>query len=159
MCIGVGQGIAAHHRTRLKSKGIAPCHLTSRTSTETARRVSPAGPRHAARIPVPAVRVDGEALAVAAAACCCAASLSEVTGPVFGHDVLKANDFDLTKQHAGEPIGERIVVSGRVLDGNARPVANTLVEIWQANAAGRYPHSATSTTRRPIPTSPVPAAR
>ncbi len=68
------------------------------------------------------------------------ASLSEVTGPVFGFDVLKAYDNDLTKQHAGEPIGERIVVSGRVLDANGRPVANTLVEVWQANAAGRYPH-------------------
>jgi protocatechuate 3,4-dioxygenase beta subunit len=67
-------------------------------------------------------------------------SLSEVTGPLFGFDVIKANDFDLTRQHAGEPIGERIVVSGRVLDANARPVTNTLVEIWQANAAGRYPH-------------------
>src|SRR5512141_2934825 len=68
------------------------------------------------------------------------ATLSEVTGPVFGFDRIMANDFDLTKQHAGEPLGERIVVSGRVLDANARPVANTLVEIWQANAAGRYPH-------------------
>ena len=68
------------------------------------------------------------------------ASLSEVTGPLFGFDVIRANDFDLTKQHPGEPIGERIVVSGRVLDANARPVASTLVEIWQANAAGRYPH-------------------
>jgi len=67
-------------------------------------------------------------------------SLSEVTGPLFGYDIIKANDFDLTKQHAGVPIGERIVVSGRVLDANARPVTNTLVEIWQANAAGRYPH-------------------
>ena len=67
-------------------------------------------------------------------------SLSEVTGPLFGYDVIKANDFDLTKQGNSEPIGERIVVSGRVLDANARPVANTLVEIWQANAAGRYPH-------------------
>lgn len=67
-------------------------------------------------------------------------SLSEVTGPLFGHDLIKANDFDLTKQHAANPIGERIAVSGRVLDANARPVANTLVEIWQANAAGRYPH-------------------
>src|SRR5690349_16472449 len=67
-------------------------------------------------------------------------TLSEVTGPIFGYDRIMANDFDLTKQHAGDPIGERIVVSGRVLDGNARPVANTLVEIWQANAAGRYPH-------------------
>jgi protocatechuate 3,4-dioxygenase beta subunit len=67
-------------------------------------------------------------------------TLSEVTGPLFGHELIKANDFDLTKQGNGDPIGERIVVSGRVLDGNARPVANTLVEIWQANAAGRYPH-------------------
>lgn len=68
------------------------------------------------------------------------ASLSEVTGPVFGFDVLKANDHDLTRQHAGDPIGERIVVSGRVLDANGRPVPHTLVEVWQANAAGRYPH-------------------
>ncbi|HEY2815922.1 MAG TPA: protocatechuate 3,4-dioxygenase subunit beta [Casimicrobiaceae bacterium] len=67
-------------------------------------------------------------------------SLSEVTGPLFGSDMLKANDFDLTQQGNGDPIGERIVVSGRVLDTNARPVANTLIEIWQANAAGRYPH-------------------
>ncbi|MDQ2916244.1 MAG: protocatechuate 3,4-dioxygenase subunit beta [Casimicrobiaceae bacterium] len=67
-------------------------------------------------------------------------SLSEVTGPLFGWDMIKSNDFDLTRQHPGDPIGERIVVSGRVLDANARPVANTLVEIWQANAAGRYPH-------------------
>jgi len=67
-------------------------------------------------------------------------SLSEVTGPLFGFDLLKENDFDLTKQGTSDPIGERIVVSGRVLDTNARPVANTLIEIWQANAAGRYPH-------------------
>ena len=67
-------------------------------------------------------------------------SLSEVTGPLFGHDLIRANDFDLTRQHAADPIGERIVVGGRVLDANAKPVANTLVEIWQANAAGRYPH-------------------
>ncbi|MEO8345715.1 MAG: protocatechuate 3,4-dioxygenase subunit beta [Betaproteobacteria bacterium] len=67
-------------------------------------------------------------------------SLSEVTGPLFGHDLIRANDFDLTRQHAGDPIGERIVVSGRILDANAKPVANTLVEVWQANSAGRYPH-------------------
>ena len=67
-------------------------------------------------------------------------SLSETTGPLFGHEFIKANDYDLTKQGNGDPIGERIVVSGRVLDANARPVANTLVEIWQANGAGRYPH-------------------
>jgi protocatechuate 3,4-dioxygenase beta subunit len=69
-------------------------------------------------------------------------TLSEVTGPVFGHDEVKPGDNDLTRQHAGEPIGERIVVSGRVLDENGRPVRNTLVEVWQANAAGRYPHKA-----------------
>ncbi len=67
-------------------------------------------------------------------------TLSEVTGPVFGYDLIRDNDFDLTRQHASDPIGERIVVSGRVLDTNGRPVPNTLVEIWQANAAGRYPH-------------------
>jgi protocatechuate 3,4-dioxygenase beta subunit len=67
-------------------------------------------------------------------------TLSEVTGPIFGYERIHANDFDLTRQHAGEPIGERIIVSGRVLDANGRPVPHTLVEIWQANAAGRYPH-------------------
>jgi len=67
-------------------------------------------------------------------------TLSEVTGPIFGYERIRANDFDLTKQHAGQPIGERIIVSGRVLDANGRPVPHTLVEIWQANAAGRYPH-------------------
>jgi protocatechuate 3,4-dioxygenase beta subunit len=68
------------------------------------------------------------------------ATLSEITGPIFGFDRIRANDWDLTKQGEGDPIGERIVVTGRVLDANGRPVANTLVEVWQANAAGRYPH-------------------
>ena len=67
-------------------------------------------------------------------------SLTEVTGPVFGYDDIKPTDYDLTKQHAGEPIGERIIVTGRVLDENGRPVPHTLVEVWQANSAGRYPH-------------------
>ena len=67
-------------------------------------------------------------------------SLSDTTGPLFGHDLIKANDHDLTLQGSWDPIGERIVVTGRVLDGNARPVADTLVEIWQANGAGRYLH-------------------
>lgn len=67
-------------------------------------------------------------------------TLSELTGPVFGHDDLRREDHDLTRQHKGEPIGERIIVSGRVLDENARPVPHALVEIWQANSAGRYPH-------------------
>jgi protocatechuate 3,4-dioxygenase, beta subunit len=67
-------------------------------------------------------------------------TLSEVTGPAFEPDIVAANACDLTRQHSGEPQGERIVVSGRVIDENSRPVPNALVEIWQANAAGRYLH-------------------
>ncbi|HYM66232.1 MAG TPA: protocatechuate 3,4-dioxygenase subunit beta [Patescibacteria group bacterium] len=59
-------------------------------------------------------------------------------GPVFGRIPVGAGDADLTRQHRGEPLGERIIVTGRVLDGDGRPVAHTLVEVWQANAAGRY---------------------
>lgn len=67
-------------------------------------------------------------------------TLSEVTGPTFGPAIVNPKACDLTRQHAGEPQGERIIVSGRVLDENARPLPHTLVEIWQANAAGRYRH-------------------
>jgi protocatechuate 3,4-dioxygenase beta subunit len=67
-------------------------------------------------------------------------TLSEVTGPLFGPERIGPTDHDLTLQGDGPPIGERIIVSGRVLDGNGRPVPHTLVEVWQANAAGRYPH-------------------
>ena len=67
-------------------------------------------------------------------------TLSEVTGPVYGHEIVRPEDADLTRQHAGEPLGERIIVSGRVLDEDGRPVPNTLLEVWQANAAGRYVH-------------------
>ncbi len=68
--------------------------------------------------------------------------LSELTGPAYGAEVIGELDHDLTKngQVNGEPIGERIVVTGRVLDENGNPVANTLVEVWQANAGGRYIH-------------------
>ncbi len=66
--------------------------------------------------------------------------LTEVTGPVFGAERAVAADADLTTRHAGEPLGERIIVTGRVLDSGGRPVPGTLVEIWQANAAGRYAH-------------------
>jgi protocatechuate 3,4-dioxygenase beta subunit len=66
--------------------------------------------------------------------------LTEITGPVFGHDRVGELDSDLTRQHDGEPLGERIVLHGRILDGNGRPVPDTLVELWQANAAGRYRH-------------------
>ncbi|MDI9876957.1 protocatechuate 3,4-dioxygenase subunit beta [Flectobacillus rivi] len=69
-------------------------------------------------------------------------TLSESTGPVYGQDSVGQFDNDLTKNgiRNGEPLGERIVVSGRILDINGRPIKNTLVEIWQANAAGRYIH-------------------
>ena len=66
--------------------------------------------------------------------------LTEVTGPLLGEGRVTGTDHDLTVQHAGEPLGQRIVVEGRVLDGDGRPVPGTLVEIWQANAAGRYRH-------------------
>lgn len=71
-------------------------------------------------------------------------SLSELTGPVFGHESLHSSDNDLTKNSIvdGPPQGERIVVTGRVLDEDGRPQPNTLLEIWQANAAGRYAHEA-----------------
>jgi protocatechuate 3,4-dioxygenase beta subunit len=64
----------------------------------------------------------------------------ELSSPVFGHAEVGALDNDLTRQHRGEPLGERIIVTGRVLDSSGRPVPNTLVEVWQANAAGRYIH-------------------
>ncbi|HWZ42679.1 MAG TPA: protocatechuate 3,4-dioxygenase subunit beta [Candidatus Saccharimonadales bacterium] len=68
-------------------------------------------------------------------------TLSEVTGPVFGNHTPGEFDHDLTRQHAGEPLGERIVITGRVLDGDGHPLRHTLIEVWQANAAGRYAHS------------------
>ena len=67
-------------------------------------------------------------------------TLSETTGPVFGHEAIGPNDNDLTRQHAGEPLGQRIIVSGRVRDEDGRPVPHALIELWQANAAGRYLH-------------------
>ncbi|MBA4350769.1 MAG: protocatechuate 3,4-dioxygenase subunit beta [Rhodobacter sp.] len=69
-------------------------------------------------------------------------TVSEITGPTFGHDDIGALDNDLTLNfnHGGLPVGERIILQGRVLDENGRPVPNTLVEIWQANASGRYRH-------------------
>jgi protocatechuate 3,4-dioxygenase, beta subunit len=67
-------------------------------------------------------------------------TLSEVSGPVYGHTAVSESDRDLTRQHAGSPLGERIIVRGRVLDDGGHPVPHTLIEIWQANAAGRYSH-------------------
>jgi protocatechuate 3,4-dioxygenase beta subunit len=80
-----------------------------------------------------------------------AQTLSELTGPVFGHEDIGELDHDLTRQHEGEPLGERIIVHGQVLDGDGRPVRNTLVELWQANAAGRYRHEV---DRHPAPLDP-----
>jgi len=68
-------------------------------------------------------------------------TLSEITGPVHGYGPVGPLDGDLTRQHDGAPVGERIVIAGRVLDEDERPVPETLVEIWQANAAGRYAHA------------------
>jgi len=59
-------------------------------------------------------------------------------GPAFGRIPVKPEDADLTRQHRGEPLGERIILTGRVLDSDGRPVRHALVEVWQANAAGRY---------------------
>jgi protocatechuate 3,4-dioxygenase, beta subunit len=68
-------------------------------------------------------------------------TLSEITGPTFTRENVIKGAHDLTKQHHGEPLGERIVVSGRVMDEDGRPVSHSLIEIWQANAAGRYLHT------------------
>ena len=67
-------------------------------------------------------------------------TLTEVTGPSMGKEGVDVKASDLTRQHSGEPLGERIIVSGRVFDENGRAVPRTLVEVWQANAAGRYLH-------------------
>lgn len=69
-------------------------------------------------------------------------TLSEVTGPVFSHNEIGELDNDLIRNyaHTGEPIGERIIVHGRVIDENGRAVPRTLIEFWQANAGGRYRH-------------------
>jgi protocatechuate 3,4-dioxygenase beta subunit len=67
-------------------------------------------------------------------------TFTELTGPVYGHESVTDDDADLTKGHAGEPLGERIIVSGRVIDEDGRPIPDTLIELWQANAAGRYIH-------------------
>lgn len=69
-------------------------------------------------------------------------SLSEVTGPTFGHAAIGPLDNDLLLNCAtdGQPIGERIIVTGRVCDADGRGVPHTLVEFWQANAGGRYRH-------------------
>ena len=65
----------------------------------------------------------------------------DTAGPVFGEGAVGPGDADLTRQHDGEPLGERINVSGRLLDGSGRPTVGQLIEIWQCNSAGRYRHA------------------
>jgi protocatechuate 3,4-dioxygenase, beta subunit len=72
-------------------------------------------------------------------------------GPVFGPTEVTADDADLIKGSSGEPLGERIIVAGRVRDSAGRPIRGQLVEIWQANAAGRYRHEV---DRHPAPLDP-----
>jgi protocatechuate 3,4-dioxygenase beta subunit len=69
-------------------------------------------------------------------------TLTDLTGPVFGDDAIRELDNDLTRNAVinGEPLGERINVSGRILDDNGNPIRGALLELWQANAAGRYLH-------------------
>src|SRR3712207_36725 len=78
-------------------------------------------------------------------------TLSDTTGPAYGYGPIGELDYDLTRQHAGEPLGERIIVTGRVLDGDGRPHRGSLIEVWQANAAGRYTHDL---DRHPAPLDP-----
>jgi protocatechuate 3,4-dioxygenase, beta subunit len=66
--------------------------------------------------------------------------LHSLDGPVFGESQVDESERDLTRQGAGEPLGERITVSGRVVDEDGRPVRGALIEVWQANSAGRYHH-------------------
>ncbi len=70
-------------------------------------------------------------------------SLSELTGPVFGHGSVAETDADLTRNavQGGEVLGERIILAGRLLDDAGHPLRGALVEVWQANAAGRYAHA------------------
>jgi protocatechuate 3,4-dioxygenase beta subunit len=68
-------------------------------------------------------------------------TLTEITGPSDWGALMGGVMDDLTRQHAGEPLGQRIIVSGCVADEARRPIANTVIEIWQANAAGRYIHN------------------
>ncbi len=77
--------------------------------------------------------------------------LHDAHGPVFGEDAVGPLDADLTRQHDGEPLGERIVVHGRLLDSDGKPIRNQLIEVWQANAAGRYIHQS---DQHPAPLDP-----
>jgi protocatechuate 3,4-dioxygenase beta subunit len=76
---------------------------------------------------------------------------TELTGPAFGESRVTELDSDLTRQHEDEPLGQRMILEGRVLGSDGRPLPGQLVEIWQANAAGRYAHEV---DRHPAPLDP-----
>jgi len=78
-------------------------------------------------------------------------ALVDRSGPVFGEGIVGPLDHDLTRRHPQEPMGQRIVVEGRLLDRSSRPVAHQLIELWQANACGRYHHAV---DRHPAPLDP-----
>jgi protocatechuate 3,4-dioxygenase beta subunit len=78
-------------------------------------------------------------------------TLTELTGPAYGDGRLGEFDNDLTRQHAEEPLGQRMILEGRVLDSDGKPLRGQLVEIWQANAGGRYAHEV---DRHPAPLDP-----
>ncbi|MFC5145790.1 protocatechuate 3,4-dioxygenase subunit beta [Streptomyces aureoversilis] len=112
--------------------------------TDPADTLSPAARAAALRVPhEPAVRVPAPLPPPPGTV--------ELTGPVFGAADVGPLDHDLTRQHRGEPVGERIAVGGRVTDRRGRPVRGQLVEVWQANAAGRYAHPL---DRHPAPLDP-----
>ena len=67
-------------------------------------------------------------------------AIRSLRAPVYGYGEVSARDTDLTSQRAGEPLGERIIVSGRLMDETDKAIPNALIEIWQANASGRYAH-------------------
>ena len=86
-------------------------------------------------------------------------NLRDLAAPVYGYLPIGVTDNDLTRQHAGEPLGERIIVSGRVFDEADGPMPQALIEIWQCNAAGRYAHAIDDHPRRSTRISPVPGGR
>ncbi len=115
-----GRDLRARHRHagQLRARG----RLRASTARLSALQVDAAAPSQAAAIYLPQ-------------------TISEITGPALGEPLAVAEqDADLTIQHEGEPIGERMIVSGHVYDTEGKPLRNTLVEVWQANACGRYKH-------------------
>src|ERR1043166_3049196 len=69
-----------------------------------------------------------------------APSRLEATARVFPKQFVRESEADLTTWGRSAPLGEKMVLVGRVLDGDGRPVRGALVEVWQANASGKYPH-------------------